>query len=332
MSKLVLPSPALPAPAPVATRDTNNVVPAAIAGAGDRATRRFLEFFAATIRNPNTRAAYHRAVVRFFAWCEHHGIAELMLIEPLHVAAYVEQLGRSYEKPTVKQHLAAVRMLFDWLAAGGILAANPAAPVRGPKHVVKRGRTPVLTADEARLLLDSIDVSTVVGLRDRALIALMTYTFARISASIAMRVEDYYPEGKRWWVRLHEKGGKEHAMPAHHNLEAWMDAYLHAAGLADQRKTPLFRTTRARTGLLTTDGMTRVDAWRMIRRRASDAGLDVAVCCHTFRATGITAYLDNGGTLEKAQMMAAHESPRTTKLYDRTNDAITLDEVERIAI
>ncbi|MGE0148023.1 MAG: tyrosine-type recombinase/integrase [Parvibaculaceae bacterium] len=314
------------------TQTTGGVIPAVVAGAGERAARRFLEFFAATIRNPNTRAAYHRAAVRFFAWCEHHGIGELALIEPLHVAAYVEQLGRAFEKPTVKQHLAAVRMLFDWLVTGGILAVNPAAPVRGPKHVVKRGRTPVLTADEARLLLDRIDVSTVVGLRDRALIALMTYTFARISASVAMRVEDYYPEGKRWWVRLHEKGGKEHAMPAHHNLEAWMDAYVHAAGITHQRKMPLFRTTRARTGLLTADGMTRVDAWRMIRRRAREAGLDVAVCCHTFRATGITAYLDNGGTLENAQMMAAHESPRTTKLYDRTGDEITLDEVERIAI
>ena len=332
VSELVLPSPALPAPALGTAQTAGGVIPAIVAGAGERASRRFLEFFAATIRNPNTRAAYHRAVVRFFAWCEHYGIGELMLIEPLHVAAYVEQLGREFEKPTVKQHLAAVRMLFDWLVTGGILAVNPAAPVRGPKHVVKRGRTPILTPDEARLLLDSIDVSSIVGLRDRALIALMTYTFSRVGAAVAMRVEDYYPEGKRWWVRLHEKGGKEHAMPAHHNLEAWMDAYLHAAGIADQKKSPLFRTTRGRTGVLTAERMTRVDAWRMIRRRARAAGIDVAVCCHTFRATGITAYLDNGGTLENAQLMAAHESPRTTKLYDRTGDEITLDEVERIAI
>lgn len=241
VSEIVLPSPALPTPA-LARTQVGYAIPAIVAGAGERASRRFLEFFAATIRNPNTRAAYYRAIVRFFAWCEAHGLDELALIEPLHVAAYVEQLGHDFEKPTVKQHLAAVRMLFDWLVTGGVLAVNPAAPVRGPKHVVKRGRTPVLTADEARQLLDSIDVSTVIGLRDRALIALMTYTFARISASVAMRVEDYYPEGKRWWVRLHEKGGKEHAMPAHHNLEAWMDAYLHAAGFADQRKTPCDRS------------------------------------------------------------------------------------------
>ena len=327
-----LASPALPSPARAIAAAAHGVVPVVVAGAGERASRRFLEFFAATIRNPNTRAAYHRAVVRFFAWCETHGIGELVMIEPLHVAAYVEQLGREFEKPTVKQHLAAVRMLFDWLAAGGVLAANPAAPVRGPKHVVKRGRTPVLTPDEARQLLDSIDIATVVGLRDRALVALMTYTFARVGAAVAMQVEDYYPEGKRWWVRLHEKGGKQHAMPAHHNLEAWLDAYLQRAGIVGERKSPLFRTTRGRTGILTAAGMTRVDAWRMIRRRARAAGLDVAVCCHTFRATGITAYLGNGGTLENAQLMAAHESPRTTKLYDRTRDEITLDEVERIAI
>lgn len=331
MSELALPSPALPAPVP-ATQVAGGVIPGIVAAAGERAGRRFLEFFAATIRNPNTRAAYHHAVSRFFAWCERHRIDELTLIEPLHVAAYVEQLGRGFEKPTVKQHLAAVRMLFDWLAAGGILAANPAAPVRGPKHVVKRGRTPVLTADEARHLLDSIDVSTIIGLRDRALMALMAYTFARVGAAVAMRVEDYYPEGKRWWVRLHEKGGKQHAMPTHHNLEAWLDAYLQAAGIGAEKKSSLFRTTRGRTGVLTTAAMTRVDAWRMIRRRARAADLDLAVCCHTFRATGITAYLGNGGTLENAQLMAAHESPRTTKLYDRTRDEITLDEVERIAI
>ena len=262
-----------------------------------------------------------------------HHLGQLADIEPLHVAAYIEALGKDFEKPTVKQHLAAIRMLFDWLVTGGILAVNPAHAVRGPKHVVKRGKTPVLTADQARALLDSIDTSRLlVGLRDRALIGVMTYTFARIGAVVAMRVEDYFANGKRWWVRLHEKGGKRHEMPAHHKLEHFLDEYIKAAGMGDEAKSPLFRSAARRTGALAATAMNRVDAYRMVQRRAAALGLKVRIGCHTFRATGITAYLEAGGTLENAQLMAAHESPRTTKLYDRTGDAITLDEVERITI
>src|SRR5271166_3129269 len=202
------------------------LVPRVIAEAGDQAARRFLEFFAAAIRNKNTRMAYYHAARRFFAWCDARKIGEIADIEPLHVAAYIEALGKDFEKPTVKQHLAAIRMLFDWLVTGQVVATNPAHSVRGPKHVVKTGKTTVLDAEQARTLLDSIDTTTLVGLRDRALIAVMTFAFARIGAVVAMRVEDYYPEGKRWWVRLHEKGGKRHEMPAHHKLEAYIDEYL----------------------------------------------------------------------------------------------------------
>jgi integrase len=146
-----------------------------------------------------------------------------------------------------------------------------------------------------------------------------------------MRVEDYYPKGKRWWVRLHEKGGKRHEMPAHHNLESYLDAYIEAAGLRDGGKSPLFRSAAGRTGTLTATATNRV-AWRMIQRRAAELGARARIGCHTFRATGITAYLEAGGTLENAQAIAAHESPRTTKLYDRTGDEITLDEVKRITV
>jgi integrase len=189
----------------------------------------------------------------------------------------------------------------------------------------------VLTADQARTLLNAIDLSTVGGLRDRALIGVMVYSFARVSAVVAMNVEDYFQSGKRWWVRLHEKGGKEHAVPAHHNAEAYIDAYIEAAGIEADKKTPLFRTldrSRAFTGTR----ITRTDVLRMVKRWAKEAGLPYSTCCHTFRATGITAYLENGGTIENAQAIAAHESPRTTKLYDRTSDEITLDEIERISI
>ena len=148
-----------------------------------------------------------------------------------------------------------------------------------------------------------------------------------------MNVEDYYQQGNRSWFRLHEKSGKFHEVPAHHNAEAYLDAYLAGAGMTRERKTPLFRSAAGRSGVLTDQRMTRTDVLRMVKRRALAVGIGIErICCHTFRATGITAYMENGGTLEHAQAIAAHESPRTTKLYDRTSDALTLDEIERIAI
>jgi site-specific recombinase XerD len=303
-------------------------LPSIVTREGERASRRFVEFFTANIRNKNTRIAYMRALLPFFEWSESRGLG-LHDIQPVHVAAYIE--GHTGSAPTVKQHLAAIRMMFDWMVIGQIVPMNPAASVRGPKHVVKRGKTPVLKAEQARLLLDSIDTSSISDLRDRALVGVMVYLFARVSAVTRMRVEDYYQNGKRWWFRLHEKGGKRHDVPAHHNAEAYVDAYLTAAGIADQKKSPLFRTINKHRQL-TESPMYREDVLRMIKRRAEDVGLPATTCCHTFRATGITAYLENGGTIENAQAIAAHESPRTTKLYDRTSDEITLDEVERILI
>jgi integrase/recombinase XerD len=307
------------------------VVPALIAARGQHAGRRFVEFFTANIRNPNTRKAYYRAACEFFDWCDQARLG-LLDIEPVHVAAWVEDLGRRFSPPTVKQWLAAVRMLFDWLVVGQVLAVNPAAAVRGPKYVVRTGKTPVLAAPEARQLLDSIDTATVIGLCDRALIGLLVFTFARIGATLGMTVADVYWQHRRLWVRLHEKGGKEHSMPCHHHLDPYLQDYIEAAGIAGDREGPLFRTVFRRTGVLTDRAMSQSDAWRMVQRRARDADIPTAVCNHTFRATGITAYLDNGGSLENAQAMAAHESPRTTKLYDRTDDQITLDEVEKIGI
>jgi integrase/recombinase XerD len=304
-------------------------LPALITAAGERTAWRFVEFFTATLHNPHTREAYARAVGRFLAWCEGRELRDLRVLTPVVVAAYIEQLPGS--KPTVKQHLAAIQQCFDWLVTGGVLEVNPAASVRGPTYVIKRGKTPVLDTAQSRALLEAIDTDTIVGLRDRALIGVMVYSFARVSAVIGMHVEDYYPNGKRWWFRLHEKGGKFHEVPAHHKAEEFVDAYVKAAGLTADPKGPLFRTeNRARQ--LTRRPMHRNDAIRTIKRRGRGVNLPPGICCHTFRATGITAYLENGGTIEHAQAIAAHESPRTTKLYDRSGDAITLDEIERILI
>jgi integrase/recombinase XerD len=313
----------------IVRKQTTLPLPALIVSEGQRASDRFIEFFTANIRNLNTRLAYGHAVAQFLDWCDGRG-AGLQDIKPVIVAAYIEQHPGAV--PTVKQHLAAINMLFDWLVTGQVLPMNPAASVRAPRYSIKKGKTPVLSSKEARRLLDSIDTSHVLGLRDRALIALMAYSFARVSAVVQMHVGDYYANGKRYWIRLHEKGGKFHEVPVHHSAEEYLDAYITFAGIASEKNTPLFRTAQGRSRHITKNSMSRFDAYRMIRRRAAEAGINVAIGCHTFRATGITAYLENGGTIEHAQAIAAHESPRTTKLYDRTSDTITLDEIERIVI
>jgi site-specific recombinase XerD len=232
------------------------------------------------------------AACSFFAWLDQYAIGDLADIEPLHVAAYIKTLKvsaagkpavkeRDASRPTVKQHLAAIRMLFDWLVVGQVVTINPAHAVRAPKHIVRRSKTPVLVEEQARRLLASIKTVRktklpdgteveqlwVVGLRDRALIGVMTYSFARISAVVGMKVEDYYPVGKRWWMRLHEKGGKQHEMPAHHKLEQFLDELSRRGRHPRCRQYPLFRSTIGRTGRLTENAMDPRPATRSKRPR-----------------------------------------------------------------
>jgi len=218
------------------------------------------------------------------------------------------------------------------MVTGQIIPTKPASAVRGPKHIVTRGKTPCFSPEDAKTLFDSIKPTNIVALRDRALIAVMVYPFARISAVLAMKVDDYYANGKKWRVRLHEKGGKFHEVPVHHKAEVYLDAYIEAAGLQFDKKGPLFRSSRGRSGKLTKNALRRENALPMVKRRAMAAGLTSRLCNHSFRATGITAYMTGGGTIDKARLMAAHASTKTTELYNRTGDEITLDEVERIAI
>jgi integrase/recombinase XerD len=285
----------------------------------------FWEYFTAHIRNPNTRRAYFHAVRRFSEWCQTR-VLTLPQVRPLHVAAYVEHFGESCSKPTVKQHLAALRALFDWLVVRQVIPLNPAAAVRGPRFSQRRGKTPVLQPDEMRALLESIGERTLIDLRDRALLALMAYTFARVGAAIAMKAGDYFVQGRRGWVRLNEKGGRVNEMPCHHNLEQYLDDWLAKSGLAPGDSLfPSFRNDA-----LTRIPLAQANVFLMVRRRAAAAGIRTRINCHSFRATGITTYLKNGGRLEVAQQMAGHESPRTTELYDRRNEAVALDEIERI--
>jgi site-specific recombinase XerD len=312
-------------------RGTEFVLPPILHRAGKRATYRYVEFFTAEIRNLNTRLAYYRALTRFFEWLEdcYPGL-EIHQVNSIIIAHYIEIHPGS--ALTRNQHLSGIRSLFRWLKDDGVIVENPAAEVRGVKHRAKQGKTPVLSDEEMVQLLDSIDTSHVVGLRDRALIATMFFSFARIGAVLGMKVGDYFPKGKRYWFRLHEKGGKYHELPAHHIAEEYLDQYLEAAGLREMKDSPLFQTAPGRSRKLTGLRLQRQEAWAMVKRRALAAGVSTEACNHTFRASGITNFLRNGGSRDNAQKIAAHEDIRTTALYDRRDDEVSLDEIERIRL
>lgn len=328
-------------------------MPRIISRAGERVRRRWLEFFTAELTNDNTRAAYVQATNEFFDWLERltefgGQDGDVFHVTTEHVAAYREWLvktplmvrmptGQVVEKKrsvtTVKLKVSAIRSLFRWLKEGGLLDADPAASVRAPKHSVQVGKTPVLAGSEAALILDRITLELeqkpddIVALRDRALIAVMTFTLARISAAVGMAVGDVFLQEKRHHVRLREKGGKSHVMPLHHEAEDYLLAYIEAAGIRTEPHSPLFRAFDVESGGMGKRPLSRVKAWEMVQRRAKAAGIATDVCNHTFRATGITTFLENGGALEKAREMAVHASIRTTQLYDRRKKAVKMDDV-----
>jgi site-specific recombinase XerD len=290
----------------------------------------FVDFFTAEIANPHTRRAYASAVTGFLDWAEHVGIGPLTAIAPHQVATYVRGLGEMRSPASVKLHLAAIRRLFHYLVIGQVLTTNPAASVRGPRYAVSRGKTPVLTIEEVRGLIAAIPTDTILGLRDRALVGLLVYSFARIGAALGTDVRDLFRQDDRIWVRLAEKGGKEHVMPCHSALEVYLEAYLDAGRLWERPRSPLFQSSEG--GSLSGRRLSANRAWEVMRARARQAGIDAPVGNHTFRATGITAFLSQGGSIEKAAQMASHSSTRTTQLYDRRSDRVSIDEVERMVI
>ena len=240
-------------------------------------------------------------------------------------------------------------MLFGALAREQVVRFNPVSVVKGPKHKVDRGKTPVIDAEEVDRLLTSIKPTTLIALRDRAMIAAMAYTFARISAVTSLKMEHVFHQKQHLWLRLTEKGGRVKDVPCHHDLREYLAEWIGAANLEADPAAPLFQSfawepkndddactkgteedIEPRKRILTGKPMTQALAWEMIQRRARRAGIKAPVCNHSFRAAGITAYLKNGGTIERAAHIAGHASTRTTQLYDRRPDDVTLDEIERI--
>ena len=290
-----------------------------------------------TIRNQHTRENYFRACRVFFDWCEERKLI-LEKIEPIHVAAYIESRARSEDpkwhlsKTSIKQHASALRMMFSYFTEKGVLVYNPAREVKTEKVRRTVGTTPDFETDDVEKLLGSFDTSHIVGLRDRALVGVMAFGFSRISAIVNLRVKDYLQQGRRAFIRTHGKGGVDVDIPVHHELAEFLDAYIEAAGIAEDKAGFLFRSTKGKTRQLTTDAMSRVDAWKMVQRRLEDAGIGgrIGYGCHSFRATCGTNYLSNGGDLEVCQILMGHADSRTTKLYDRRALKATLADIERI--
>ncbi len=307
-----------------------DIVPDIILAAGGAGRFAWEEFFFGRIRNPHTRKAYHHAVSTFITWCEKRRI-ELSLITPSVVGHYFDEHPGAIA--TRKLHLSALRHFFDQLVMRHVVVLNPALSVRGERYQVLEGKTPEITVAQARHLLASIDTENVVGLRDRAVISLLIYTAARVGAVAKLRLRHFYHSGDQYLLHFEEKGGKSREIPVRHNLQQYLLSYIEAAGIAgDGPDTPLFRTAVRRQKHLTENPMTANDMCRMVKRRLKESELPTRLSPHSFRVATITDLLLQGVPLEDVQFLVGHSDPRTTRLYDRRQQRVTRNIVERISV
>lgn len=317
-------------------------LPTVIEAAGGSARFAYEEFFA-DIDSPNTARAYRHALNKFLEHVDGLGL-ELNQVTPRVVAAYLKALlaevrvkhgqpprFEEASKPMKKLHLAALRKFFDVAVQRHAVMLNPALSVRGPKHSVREGKTKGLGVKQARAILQSIDVSKPVGLRDRAIIASLIYTAARRGALAKMKREDFHTDGRQHYFQLDEKGGKQRTIPCREDLQGFMEAYIEAVG-SMEKGSPLFRTMAGRTQKFQERAMSGEDILAMFKRRLRSAGLPDGFSCHSCRKATATNLLEQGVELADVQHFLGHADPRTTKRYDQRQLSVTRNIVERISI
>ena len=317
---------------PVLSSSTVSLVPPKfVQRSGTALVSSYASFFSQTL-NENTNQAYANGVKLFCDFLTKLEIENILDIEPKHITEFVTYTSdNDYGVATTRLYLSAVRMFLDGCVVDGLISVNPAKAVKLPRHSSRTGKTPVIMPTQVRQILDSIPLLSQADYRDRALIGLMVFSFFRVSAALALRLKDYELRGEQRWIIGEEKGSKRHEMPVHPTLEVLLDEYIAFIGMIDP-SPPLFQSSNARGGKLTGRQFDRTAAWRMVRRRAAAAGVHREIGNHSFRATGITTYLNAGGSLEDARIMANHSNATTTKLYDRTGDTVKIKEVNRIDI
>lgn len=290
----------------------------------------YIEFFAVSF-NENTNAAYAQGIDFFFDYCEKSRIKSISSIEPKHVGNFSKYMSRKkYSISTIRLYLTATRMFFNFCQIEGIMSLNPSSPVKMPKQIRTTGSTPVIEPVEVRQILDAISEDKEIDYRDRALIATMAYNFFRISSAVKMKVKNYELRGEQRWLTTYEKGSKYHEMPVPEELEILINSYLFKCDLFDKPEEYLFQSAKAKTGKLTGKAFDRVSAWKMIQRKAKAGKVFKQIGNHTFRATGLTNYLNNGGNIKGAKNLANHSHSSTTELYDRTGDAEKIEEINRL--
>ena len=299
--------------------------------AGDNARFAWDEFFQAKIRNEHTRRAYRRSVVKLLRYCELQSV-ELRHVTPAHVGSFLDSMVLAVTSK--KQALAGIRHFFDCMVTRHAIALNPALSVRGERYSVLEGKTPEISVKQARKLLQSIDTTDVVGLRDKSIVSVLVYTAARVGAVAKLRVKDFYDSGDQFCLHFDDKGGKSREIPVRHDLQGLLFEYLRSADLqlGCDANRPLFNTAVRKTKQLSPRSMTAGDIGRMVKRRIVSAGLPLRLSPHSFRVATITDLLEQGVPLEDVQSLAGHSDPRTTRLYDRRQKRITRNIVERISI
>lgn len=315
-------------------RSKSETLPAMIEAAGAAGRFAWEEFLYGDIASEHTRKAYGRAVHQFLAWCEAEaGIVELSKVTPRLIRGYFDQHPGS--AATKKQHLSALRHCLDLCVTRHVLFLNPALSVRGERLQVIEGKTPEISVKECRALLQSIETETVIGLRDRAIVATLIYTAVRVGAVSRLDCGDFYPDGAQWMLRFAEKRGKSREIPVRHNLQEYLEAYIGAAGMdleAQKRGKPIFRAAIRREKRLSDGRLETNDICRMVKRRMKAAELPSRLSAHSFRVMAITDLLSQDVPLEDVQHLAGHADPRTTRLYDRRHKKITRNIVERISV
>ena len=315
----------------------SDLVPGSSESKRQKTAETLLNILMGHVPNENTRSAYKAAWCSFFKFCSKHNL-ELDRVKPYHVGQWRESHPGSVA--TQRQHLAALRLLYDHLLERGLVELNPAARVKAPRLQQESSHTPVFEEEEMKVFLGAINLDSLSGIRDKAIFSVLAYGWVRVSALLALTVEDYYQRQGDHWLRLHEKRGKNHEVPVHSKAREAIDRWLDASGLRSTPTAPLFpafgkdkKTIELKQDRKTLKfkPMDRTGIWKLVQVRARACGLEKRVCCHSFRATGITEYMNAGGTLEIAQRIAGHSQLSTTKIYDRSRDRATVAEIERVS-